>query len=70
MKLIDLKSNAMIIGSKYHTSRLNFDMIGDVVIGDDILDFCKSIKNLGVIFDENHSFEELNRHTLEPHSTH
>ena len=58
MKLNGSKSKIMIIGSKYHAGRLNFDMINDVKIGDEKLEFCKSMKNLGIIFDENFTFQE------------
>lgn len=58
MKLNQSKSKVMIIGSKHQTSRLNFDMINDVTIGGEKLEYCKSIRNLGVIFDENMNFEE------------
>jgi hypothetical protein len=65
MKLNGSKSKVMIIGSKYHTGRLNFDMINDVKIGDKKLEFCKSIKNLGVIFDENLTFQEHDKCKLQ-----
>ena len=52
-----LKSKVMTIGSKRQTGRLNFDMINDVKIGDEKIEFCKSIKNLGFIFDENFTFQ-------------
>lgn len=56
MKLNESKSKAMIIGSTHHTSRLNFDIINDVTIGGEKLEFCKSIRNFGV--DENLNFDE------------
>jgi len=65
MKLNGSKSKVMIIGSKYHTGRLNFDMINDVKIGDEKLEFCKSIRNLGVIFDENFTFIEHDKCKLQ-----
>lgn len=65
MKLNSSKSKVMIIGSKYHTSRINFDTIGNVEIGGEKLEFCKSIKNLGVIFDENLNFQEHERNKLQ-----
>jgi len=65
MKLNGSKSKVMIIGSKHHTSRLNFDMINDVVVGGEKLDFCKSIKNLGVIFDQNLNFQEHDKAKLQ-----
>jgi hypothetical protein len=65
MKLNGSKSKVMIIGSKHHTSRLNFDMINDVIIGGEKLEFCKSIKNLGVIFDENLNFQEHDKAKLQ-----
>ena len=65
MKFNGLKSKVMIIGSKHHTSRLNFDVINDVVIGGVKLEFCKSIKNLGVIFDENLSYQEHDKAKLQ-----
>ena len=49
----------MIIGSKHNTNRINFDMIDGVVVDGEQLEFCKSIKNLGVIFDSNMNFEEI-----------
>lgn len=65
MKLNGSKSKVMIIGTKHQTSRLNFDMINDVKIGDEKLEFCKSIKNLGVIFDENLTFLEHDKCKLQ-----
>lgn len=65
MKLNESKSKVMIIGSKHNTNRLNFDTINDVVIGGEKLEFCKSIKNLGVIFDENFNFEEHDKVKLQ-----
>lgn len=65
MNLNKKKSQVMMIGSKHQTSRLNFDMINDVTIGGEKLEFCKSIRNLGVIFDENLNFEEHERVKLQ-----
>lgn len=40
----------MIIGSKYHASKIHFCSLADMRIGDDKLEYCKSIMNLDVIF--------------------
>lgn len=60
LKLNTSKSKVMIIGTRAQTNKINFDNIQDVVIGDEKLEFCKNIKNLGVIFDDNMSFDAHN----------
>lgn len=47
------KSKVMIIGSKHNPRSVNFDMIDGVVVDGEQLEYCKSFKSLGVIFDNN-----------------
>lgn len=51
----------MIIGSKNNTRSVNFDMIDGVVIDGEQLEYCKSFKSLGVIFDENMTLSTIKR---------
>lgn len=59
------KSEVMIIGSKHNTRRVDFDMIDGVVVDGEQLEYCKSLKHLGVIFDENMTFEEHDKAKLQ-----
>lgn len=60
LKLNTSKSKVMIIGTKAQTDKINFETIPSITIGAEKLEYCKHIKNLGVIFDENMSFEKHN----------
>lgn len=55
----------MIIGSKHNTRSVNFDMIDGVVVDGEQLEYCKSFKSLGVIFDENMTFVEHEKAKLQ-----
>lgn len=59
------KSKVMIIGSKQNTRSVNFDMIDGVVVDGEQLEYCKSFKSLGVIFDENMTFVEHDKAKLQ-----
>lgn len=50
------KSKCMIIGSKCNIAKINFNTISKLHIAGNELAYCKEIKNLGVIFDENLDF--------------
>lgn len=58
LKLNISKSKGMIIGSKCNIRKINFDTVNKLHIAGDDLEYCKQIKNLGVIFDENLGFVE------------
>jgi hypothetical protein len=59
------KSKVMIIGSKNQTKKIDFKQISNICIGNNNLEFCTTIKNLGVIFDQNMTFEAHNNAKLQ-----
>lgn len=60
LKLNISKSRVMFIGSERRTKQINYNVIDNIVIGTNTIQRCTSIKNLGVIFDENMTFEAHN----------
>jgi hypothetical protein len=65
LKLNTAKSKVMIIGTKNQTNKLDLENIPKIRIGNDNLEYCSTIKNLGVIFDQNMTFEAHNNSKLQ-----
>jgi len=60
LQLSAIKSEVMIIGSKANIDRIDFTSINKLQVSGVDLEYCKTKKNLGVIFDEHFTFEAHN----------